>query len=1438
MMAFSAMTAAAQTPGQIQTSAMSDVPFAASLEATGLVRGETRQSVVPPMKAGYAEGVTLWANPIYARSWGEMEQYFGMKSYTYANGKITAKQLHHDMYQWANGSGAYYDGKFHMVSRSYTYLYCEYLVDGWELLSNEIHDTKFLGLVATDCDYDPATGLTYGCFWNPTLRTYEFASVDYETQTHTTIAPMEEFSGIAIDGSGRIYGVKTSDGGLYTIDKKTGEQKLVGLTGVKPHALQSMAFDRKTGILYWAVRAPESVSYLATVNVNTGGVRRLAYLPDNVQLSCLYVPYVADEGAPAPAKDVTLSGAGTALTVGFTMPSETADGAALAADGLTYSVAVNGEQKESAAAAPGAKISLDIVADDGYNAVVVTVSNAAGQSAPVDRRRWFGADVPSEIPALRASVADDADHTVSLSWDAPLNGIHGGLLDQSALSYDVVRMPEELTVASDLRATSFTDVLGVGRVGKVFYVVTPRCGDNRGESITSEILLAGGAYGLPYFEGFDNKAAFESYHVVDVNADKQTWFWNSKLAQAEYLRNYAAPRKADDWLLTPEMYYKAGRAYCLSYDSRSDDSRNPETMGIAVGQGTDVAAYAEVLAPETVPNEEMQNRRLYFTVPADGFYRVGFHVTSAATASALLVDNISITDGPAVAAPGMVTDVVMTADAAGHPVAELSFKTPASTVGGVTLTSISKIEIRRNDELIATLTDVAPGSKQTYTDRAAVNGTNRYSIAAFNGADGGAPAIVEGFVGQDIPYEPENVRIVDNGDHYTLTWDAPGSVGTHKLPVLVDEMTYTVSYGYHYTPIASDVKGTSYTITGDMVTGPQDMIGFHVAGATPAGSGRVGDSNPLFVGKPYSLPFRESFARGMAPDSYWWVGGGNVFKLTDLKSFDNDGGCVYMRTNNTQLDNWFNTGKLRLSEAAKPVVSFAYYATPGSSFRIEVCVTPVGGDDIVVGTIDFSKLTGEPGWRTALFDLSAGKSQDYSFVKFHTTHAVGGTEVFLDRITVRDSQGCNLHAGSLTALSTIYPGQTIPVSAEVENFGSVAVGGKVAFYADGNEFARIDCPTIDPDGSATVVAEYTRPDGMTDPVEITAEIICDNDQLASDNTFDGLTVTPMESRLPVVSDLYAEADASGDGVALSWNDPNSKDGLVVESFETYLHKDTSFGEWTTYDGDRGLTYANQIVDIGHGNEEASFWVFNIDGASVTMTDREAYTPHSGDNMLLAMSSEDITIKVGDSNDDWLISPELTTGEAHSLSLWANSIRGNTYGHEKFEIYVTKGFPNDLKAFELIATYEVPQGWTNYTAELPEGTRFFAIRYCSCNLYLFALDDIEFDRGDFSPKGFNVYSDGVRIASLDASARNYSVAGADAFNHTYNITVIYDNGESPMSNNAFIGMGAGLVDISDILADGPADIYNLQGICVRRAATSVDGLPAGVYLTRGRKFLIP
>lgn len=139
------------------------------------------------------KGVTLWGNAIYSRAWGESGEtpMFNAYSYSAENG-LSISTVAADKYMFANGSGAFYDGRFHMVSKGYTtYLYCEYDVVSWTINHQEMSLTKFTKLVATDCDYDPVTGLTYGCFWNPDKQEYEFASVDYESCTHNSIAPME-----------------------------------------------------------------------------------------------------------------------------------------------------------------------------------------------------------------------------------------------------------------------------------------------------------------------------------------------------------------------------------------------------------------------------------------------------------------------------------------------------------------------------------------------------------------------------------------------------------------------------------------------------------------------------------------------------------------------------------------------------------------------------------------------------------------------------------------------------------------------------------------------------------------------------------------------------------------------------------------------------------------------------------------------------------------------------------------------------------------------------------------------------------------------------------------------------------------------------------------------------------------------------------------------
>ena len=51
--------------------------------------------------------------------------------------------------------------------------------------------------------------------------------------------------------------------------------------------------------------------------------------------------------------------------------------------------------------------------------------------------------------------------------------------------------------------------------------------------------------------------------------------------------------------------------------------------------------------------------------------------------------------------------------------------------------------------------------------------------------------------------------------------------------------------------------------------------------------------------------------------------------------------------------------------------------------------------------------------------------------------------------------------------------------------------------------------------------------------------------------------------------------------------------------------------------------------------------------------------------------------------------------------------------------------------------------------------------------------------------------------------------------------------------------SGIDDILTDAADGKADVYNLQGICVRRAATAADvkALPAGIYIVNGVKVAV-
>jgi hypothetical protein len=48
---------------------------------------------------------------------------------------------------------------------------------------------------------------------------------------------------------------------------------------------------------------------------------------------------------------------------------------------------------------------------------------------------------------------------------------------------------------------------------------------------------------------------------------------------------------------------------------------------------------------------------------------------------------------------------------------------------------------------------------------------------------------------------------------------------------------------------------------------------------------------------------------------------------------------------------------------------------------------------------------------------------------------------------------------------------------------------------------------------------------------------------------------------------------------------------------------------------------------------------------------------------------------------------------------------------------------------------------------------------------------------------------------------------------------------------------GITDIQSQHNTGTGNVYNLQGVLVRANATSLDGLPAGIYIVNGKKYSV-
>lgn len=1367
-----------------------DYPLLLTAKPTGRNPFKTPGSILGTPKyrspKDEAASFTMWGNLVSAASWSQYtssSQYpYGV--YSFSVPSMTKEVLKQSSNINANGGGAFYNDRFHFVHFTQLYgaifaSYYEYDVNTWKVVKYD--DLRDNAMIAVSATYDQTSGKVYGCFYTSDLKGLTIGTVDYDKAEREVLCPTDlTFLVMAADKYGRLFGIdRNAD--LYRIDKKTGAQTKIGNTGVTIGAYyQSAAFDFKTNKLYWASASDsEENNVLYEVNVKTGQATEIKEFPDNEQLVCLYIPQTVDKKAPQVVSDIELNftDASTTGTVKFKLPNKAVDNSALS-ENLEYFILVDGDTLKNGTAAPGAIVNENVTVVGGKTPFVIFVKNNAGESKRTVEKKWIGRDIPLQPEGIKLTL--DTKSKVTLTWTAPTKGKNGGYVNPSDLRYKIVRYPDEVVVADSHVGTTFSEEITPQTLTAYYYKVSAVNDGYTGEEIVSNKVLVGDPLEAPYVEEFDGQPAFDLFTVFDANKDGRTWVMN-KVDNMVY-NQFNTVRDADDWLISPPIHLNNDRQYFFSFVVQSTNKLNTERISASLGNGTVINDSYKVIVPDTsFHGPDAVTLSTLVSVEKDSIYNFAFHATSPSNQGYLFLHKIIVTEGPRYSAPDSITDYTLTAGAEGDLSAELKFRTPTKDLKGKDVGTLTKVEILRNGKLIHTIENPAKGAMLTYKDNSddIANGINTYSVVVSNASGAGRVVVRDVYIGYDVPRAPQNIKLVDNFDGTALlSWDSPGTKGVNDGYVDESELTYNVFsvQGESVSTFRTGVTERSLDITDVPQTGEQSLFYFLLKASSSVGESKIGRSPWIIAGSPYTLPFHEGFPDGNIENGFWTRGkdGKNNIEIVNETSSDNDGGCLKFLADKSGESASISSGKIDLAQANNPSLLFSYYAVPGKDNVIEIEISKDGKDPQVVSTINYKDLEGDEGWRIKKVDLNNFKGSRFIILTLRgIDNNQKATAVLIDDINIRNVFDYNLDA-RLVAPKQVTAGQSAQCLVTVRNIGDkVADDYTIDLYANNKIVATLRGEILAPEASKTFTMLYKSK--VTDPEvsKLKAVVVFDKDMDKADNTSQTLDINLKASDLPAINDLTGHVDEAGDIVTLTWTAPDTKISETTEDFEGFKAfeiKDLS--PWTI-EGDRERkTGVWEDFTFPHAGEPFPFIVFNP--SEITEYDLSRWcTPHSGKQFLAS-----ITNYSAKGNNGWLISPSLS-GKKQTIRFWAKSFDG----YESIEVRCSKTTADTASLNNVLMTEnKIRNKWKEYQVELPEGTKYFAIRVTSKFQQMLMLDDITYESGVGTIIGFNIYRDGQNIATVDAQTTIFKDNTADKGNHNYTVTVIYDEGESRMSNS--------------------------------------------------------
>ena len=753
--------------------------------------------------------------------------------------------------------------------------------------------------------------------------------------------------------------------------------------------------------------------------------------------------------------------------------------------------------------------------------------------------------------------------------------------------------------------------------------------------------------------------------------------------------------------------------------------------------------------------------------------------------------------------------------------ATVKFTAPTTAnEGAVQVTEPFKVELSRKvddywsaEEVIYTFENVEPGSEQSYTDRdtETLEAGNKYQYRIILYYDGNVTRHWNNYgsvlMGPDKPGEPTDVVAVEENGNIKVTWVAPAK-GVNGGWFDATAVRYKVErgvpagYSYDYTELATGLDALEYVDTDITEEG---VYRYRITSMTGDVESRSNTSEDIVAGPPAKMPWKESWPKTNSQHSTWtrsndWSSstGATIYDsnydiICEIEPADADGGMLLLQSyswNHEEGDvETAVTGRIDFTDAVDPVLMFSWFdLDPELSNNVLKVYVSADDADFVELDIDTQSAPGLNKWVSFNTSLSQFIGAEYIKVKFEVALGDKYAKSAIDAVEVREIMPVDLGVKSVNVPVMFYPGAAMEAGVTVENTGdAMSEPYAVSITLDGADLAYGEFESVANHGVATHKFPVEFPENISAGKHTVLVTVETSPDAVSDNNTSEIEVEVVA--LPAASNL-----AHNDGV-LTWDAAgelpfDDGDKAVNELFLDYDHGTTgSFGDWTFID-DGIKTYSIPGATLDYPNK-----LTEISGMVLypSLLGTPWDTPQERGACFIFVGCEDKA-------DDWLISPQLN-GLAQTITFKATAAA--SWGSEYFDIYVSS-FDKSVESFTKLQSYKLPgskgEEWTEYSVELPAGTKYFAINCISSYGDALCVTDFNFVTGyglTSDPTeflGYNVYCDDEKVNDEVITTTSFTLPEV-VKKGNYTVKAVYNNAESQATDPVYLQGTSGVAGVN-------------------------------------------